>query len=128
MIASQSKSRLEAVERQGPNYFFGCLGAAGLIIGASEWIIGGRTPNWLSGDAGRNIGWAVLITLQLLTIFALRRRLLALRRTRLWVLILLMLWISFDLPLALSRNRYIALPLVYGVSQTPLLFNLRKAD
>jgi hypothetical protein len=76
MIRNQSEGRIDKFDRQGENYFFGCLGAAGLIIGISQWTLGGIAPGWLPGWAGRVIGWTALIAIQLLTLFALRRRLL----------------------------------------------------
>jgi hypothetical protein len=127
MIENQSGTVLK-LGGHGENYFFGCLGAAALMIGIAQWILGGIAPGWLPGGTSRVIGWAALIILQLLTLFALRRRLLFLRLTRLWVPVLVVLWIGFDLPLALSRHVYIALPLAYGISQIPLLLSLRKTD
>ena len=114
--------------RPSENYVVGCFGAAGLIIGASEWARQGLPLGWMPSQAGYVLAWSGLLLLQLLTLYALKRRLTALGRSVRWAGLILVLWVGFDVPLVASRHAYILLPLLYGASQVIFLFNLRKVQ
>jgi hypothetical protein len=64
---------------------------------------------------------------ELLTLWALSRRLRVLSLSRLWLWGLLALWVGFDISLIVSRQLYLVLPIAYGLSQAAFLFDRRKA-
>jgi hypothetical protein len=94
------------------------------MIGLTQWIVGGNALGWVS----RWVGWTALAALQFLTLFSLRRRLVFHHLSSSWLLLLVMLWIGYDVPLALYRHAYMVLPLGYGISQIAFLFNFRRKD
>jgi hypothetical protein len=110
----------------GGEYFIGCLGAAGLIILAAEWIHNGYSPDWIPRGIGFSAAWAGSLSIQALTFFSLRRRLASLYRSLLWAWSLAILWGGFDILLITSGHVYSFLPLVYGVTQIFFVFNLPK--
>jgi hypothetical protein len=112
--------------QSGENYFLGCISAVGLIIGIAEWILRGCSLTWLPHLMVCVLTWAGMISLQLLTLVALRRRLAFLQLNRSWFWLLLTLWISFDLPLAVHKHAYMILPMTYVFAQVPIFLGLRK--
>jgi len=72
--------------RSGEDYFARCLGATAVIACTAEWISHGcpigEFPRWL----GYTIGWVGLVLPELLTLWALSRRLRVLSLSRLWLL------------------------------------------
>lgn len=108
-------------------YLVGCLGAAGLIIGVAEWICGGRVWDGMPWRVESFFAWSALISLQLLTLYSLTRRLAALGQNVRWAGLILLLWVGFDVPL-IGKHAYTVLPLLYSASQIFFLFDLRKAE
>lgn len=127
MENDRNRTEDRETQRGSENYFFGSLGVAALVIGIAHWMLGGAVPSWTSDWRLTSFGWATLASLQLLTLFSLRRQLASFHLKRTWLIPLIMLWVGFDLPLALSRHDYIALPLAYGISQAIFLFNLEAS-
>jgi hypothetical protein len=119
---------LEHALRPSEKYVVGCLGAAGLIIGAAGWICNGGPLGWMPRQVGLIFAWSGLVLLQLLTLYVLKRRLAALRQSLQWVWPVVALWVGFDTPLIASRHAYMFLPLLYGASQVLFLFDVRKAE
>jgi hypothetical protein len=99
-----SSLNLENNRRQGEDYFFGCLGAVALIIGAVEWILRGCSLSWLPHWLGCGLAWLAMTSLQSLTVVSLRCRLVFLRLSKSWFWLLLILWVAFDIPLVVSRE------------------------
>jgi hypothetical protein len=122
-----SSLKLETNRRHDEDYFFGCLGAVGLMIGTVEWILSGCSVSWLPHWLGCGLAWLAMISLQSLTLVSLLRRLVFLRLSKSWFWLLLILWIAFDIPLIVARQAYVVLPIAYGIAQASFLFDLRKA-
>jgi hypothetical protein len=118
----------DRVIRSSASYVPGCLAAVGLIIGTAEWISNGHEMHGMSYEMILRFAWIPLIALEFLTVVALGRRLVMLSYTTRWVWPLAVLWIAFDVPLAMYRHSYIVLALAYGVSQFIFLFNPRPND
>jgi hypothetical protein len=125
-VIDGQRSENDRDRQSSENYFFGCLGAFGLIIGIAEWILRGCPLTWLPHLMVCGLVWTGMISLQLLTLVALRRRLALFHLSQFWLWLLLTLWISFDLPLAVYRHAYFVLPLTYGIAQVFLLLGIPK--
>lgn len=120
--ALESKLTFDREER----YFAGALGATGLIIEAARSIVFGKIANHQLGLLGVVLMWVGLLTLQILTVIALKRRLSQRSANSRWLVLLLADWIGYDLALMTFHNEVIWLPLLYGFSQALFLFNSRK--
>lgn len=106
---------------QGARYLLASLAAAGLIIETALWIQGGSLLGHWPPSVEMGPIWIALLGLQVLTLFATKRRLALFERSARWIWALLVIWIGFDGALILLHRAVIWLPLLYGLSQAFLL-------